>query len=68
MSIKFVPAWRRHPILLLLVVVGLIAVPAFEIWLLFKVADLIGVVPLVVFLVAEAMLGGWLMRREGTRA
>lgn len=46
----------------------LVAVPIFEVWLLLQVADQIGVLLTVGILVVEAVLGGWLMRREGGRA
>jgi UPF0716 protein FxsA len=46
----------------------LVTVPTFEIWLLFQVADQIGGWPTLGILVVEALLGAWLMRREGRRA
>ncbi len=52
------------PVLLVL----LIAVPIIEVWLLIQVGSVIGVLPTIAILVAEALLGGWLMRREGGRA
>lgn len=45
-----------------------IAIPIFEVWLLFRVGDVIGLVPTLIILIAEGFLGGWLMRREGRRA
>ena len=54
------------PLAVFLVLV--VAVPIFEVWLLIKVGDQIGVWPTVLILVVEAALGGWLMRREGSRA
>ena len=54
------------PLALFLVLV--VAVPIFEVWLLIQVGARIGVWPTVAILVAEAVLGGWLMRREGNRA
>ncbi|WP_152363993.1 FxsA family protein [Microlunatus speluncae] len=59
---------RRHPWLLPLLIVLLVAVPIFEVWLLIQVGQVIGVLPTLLILVAEAILGGWLMRREGNRA
>lgn len=59
---------RRHPWLLPLLLVLLIGVPILEVWLLIQVGQLIGVLPTLLILVAEAVLGGWLMRREGARA
>ena len=46
----------------------LVTVPTFEIWLLFQVADQIGGWPTLGILVVGALLGAWLMRREGRRA
>ena len=51
-----------------LVVVLLVAVPIFEVWLLIQVGQQIGVLATIGILVAEALLGAWLMKREGSRA
>ena len=59
---------RRHPWLLPLLIVLLIGIPILEVWLLIQVGQLIGVLPTILILLAEAILGGWLMRREGARA
>lgn len=61
-------ARRRSRLLPLLFVVLVIGVPVLEVWLLIQVGQLIGVLPTVAVLVAEAVLGAWLMRREGGRA
>lgn len=53
---------------LIVLVVLLVAVPTVEVWLLVQVAHQIGFWPTLAILVVEAALGGWLMRREGTRA
>lgn len=53
---------------LLIFVVLLIGVPTLEVWLLFQVADQIGIGWTLLILFGEAVLGGWLMRREGSRA
>ena len=53
---------------LALFVVLLVAVPILEVYLLVQVGQLIGVWWTVLILVAEAVLGGWLLRREGARA
>ena len=45
-----------------------VAVPILEVWLLIRVGNQIGVWPTVTVLVVEAVLGAWLMRREGGRA
>jgi UPF0716 protein FxsA len=59
---------RRHEWLWPVVVVALVAVPIFEVWLLIQVGQEIGLGPTIAILVAEAVLGGWLMKHEGTRA
>lgn len=53
---------------LALLVVLLIAIPTFEVYVLLQVGHRIGVLPTVVVLVLEAILGAWLTRREGARA
>jgi UPF0716 protein FxsA len=45
-----------------------VALPVLEVWLLIQVGYQIGLWPTLLILVAEALLGGWLMRREGGRA
>lgn len=59
---------RRQPWLLPLLLVALVAVPILEVWLLIQVGQAIGLLPTLLILIAEAALGGWLMRREGARA
>nr|WP_294694506.1 FxsA family protein [uncultured Friedmanniella sp.] len=54
------------PMVVLMVL--LVTVPTFEIWLLLQVAGQIGGWPTLGILVVEALLGAWLMRREGRRA
>ncbi len=53
---------------LVLFVFLLVTIPIFEVWLLLKVGERIGFWPTVAILLAEAVLGAWLMRREGARA
>lgn len=53
---------------LALFVVLLVALPIVEVYVLVKVGERIGVVWTVLILVVEAVLGGWLTRREGARA
>ena len=48
--------------------VGMVALPFVEIYLIVQVGQLIGVWWTLAILVGEALLGAWLMRREGTRA
>jgi UPF0716 protein FxsA len=59
---------RRGGWWLPLLLVLLVAVPIAEVWLLIQVGQVIGLLPTVLILVGEAVLGGWLMRREGSRA
>ena len=59
---------RRRPWLLPLLVVGFIVVSILEVWLLTTVGQAIGVLPTLVILLAEALLGAWLLRREGSKA
>lgn len=58
----------RRPWLVPVLVAAFIAIPIFEVWLLVEVGQTIGVIPTIIVLIAGAMLGGWLMRREGTKA
>ena len=53
------------PLVLLLLFV---AVPAAEIYVLVQVGQAIGALPTVLLLVADALVGAWLSRREGRRA
>ena len=53
---------------LMIFAVLLVCVPILEVWLLIAVSDQIGGWPLIAILVAEVLLGAWLMRREGSRA
>lgn len=46
----------------------LVAVPIIEVWILLRVGHAIGGLPTVAILVAEAAVGAWLMKREGSRA
>ncbi len=48
--------------------VAMVALPFLEIYLIVQVGQLIGVWWTLAILVGEAVLGAWLMRREGTRA
>ena len=66
-AMRSIPARRRRSRLLPLVVVLLVAVPILEVWLLIQVGQWLGVWPTVAILVAEALLGALLLRREGSR-
>jgi UPF0716 protein FxsA len=45
-----------------------IVVPLVEIYVIVQVGQLIGVIPTVLLLLVESLLGAWLVRREGRRA
>lgn len=47
--------------------VAFLVLPIVEIAVIIQVGQLIGVLPTVVLLVAESLLGAWLVRREGGR-
>ena len=53
------------PALLLLLFV---VVPVVEIWVIVLVGQAIGVVPTLILLLADAVVGTWLFRREGRKA
>jgi len=53
------------PLLLLLLFV---VVPVLEIWVIVQVGQAIGIVPTVVLLLADALLGAWLFKLEGRKA
>ncbi|MGJ6979215.1 FxsA family protein [Aestuariimicrobium soli] len=51
-----------------LLVVIFVGLPILEVFLLVKVGELIGVLPTIGLLVVTAVLGAWLMKREGAKA
>ena len=53
------------PLILLLLFV---VVPIVEIYVIVQVGEAIGVLPTIALLIADAVLGTWLFRREGRRA
>jgi UPF0716 protein FxsA len=53
------------PLLLLFLFV---IVPVVEIWVIVQVGQAIGIVPTLLLLIADAVLGTWLFRREGRKA
>lgn len=63
-SVRRTRSRARLPLLVAL----LVAVPIVEVWLLIQVGHGIGVLPTVAILVVEALVGAWLLRREGRRA
>ena len=58
----------RHGWPMVLLVVMLVAIPILEVWLLIKVGQQIGLLPTVLILIAQAIIGALLMRHEGSRA
>lgn len=58
----------RHGWPLVLLIVLLVTVPILEVWLLIKVGQQLGLLPTILILVAEAIIGALLMRHEGSRA
>ncbi|MEV4836845.1 FxsA family protein [Nonomuraea sp. NPDC049486] len=52
----------------LLLFLAFLAIPILEVWLLIQVGSVIGGWPTVGLLAAAALLGSWLVRREGRRA
>lgn len=49
-------------------VLALIVVPIVEIAVIVQVGSLIGVLPTIVLLLVESLLGAWIVKREGARA
>jgi len=49
----------------LLFVIAFIVVPVIELWLILQVGELIGVVPTILLLIADSLLGSWLVRSQG---
>ncbi|HHV21774.1 MAG TPA: FxsA family protein [Propionibacterium sp.] len=62
------PARPRRSWTIALLLVLLIAVPMAEIWTLLQVGSWIGLLPTIGLLLAIAVLGTWLSRREGGKA
>ena len=58
----------RHGWPLALFALLLIAIPILEVWLLVQVGQQLGLLPTVLILVVEAVIGVLLMRHEGSRA
>lgn len=59
---------RLRPLLLPVLVLLFILVSVLEVWLLTAVAARITVWATLLILIAEAVVGAWLMRREGSKA
>lgn len=52
----------------LLLVILFIVVPILELYVIIQVGQLIGVVPTLILLLADALFGSWLLKREGRSA
>lgn len=52
----------------ILLFLAFLVVPVLEIWLLIQVGQVIGGWPTVALLLADSLLGAWIVRREGRRA
>jgi UPF0716 protein FxsA len=52
----------------LLLLIAFVVVPIVEIWVIVQVGQAIGLVPTLVLLLADAVIGTWLFRREGRKA
>jgi UPF0716 protein FxsA len=52
----------------LLLILLFIVVPIAELYVIIKVGELIGVVPTLVLLLADALLGSWLLKHQGRSA
>ncbi|MCH1866878.1 FxsA family protein [Nocardioides sp. CFH 31398] len=61
------PRRRRSPVLTVLALTFLV-VPLVELFVLIQVGEVIGAWPTVGLLLLSAVVGGWLVRREGRRA
>jgi UPF0716 protein FxsA len=44
-----------------------IAVPIVELWLILQIGELLGVLPTIMLLLLDSLLGGWLVRSQGER-
>jgi len=52
----------------LLFVILFIAVPVIELWLILQVGDIIGVMPTILLLLLDSLLGAWLVKNQGGTA
>lgn len=59
---------RRRGWLAWLLIVAFVVVPLVEIWVLIQVGQVIGPWWTILLLIADSIVGGWLIRREGRRA
>jgi UPF0716 protein FxsA len=49
----------------LLFVILFIVVPVIELWLILQVGEMIGVVPTIILLLLDSLLGAWLVKNQG---
>jgi UPF0716 protein FxsA len=49
----------------LLFIILFIAVPVIELWLILQVGDMIGVMPTILLLLLDSLLGAWLVKSQG---
>lgn len=61
-------AARRRGVPLWLLAILFLAIPLLELYVLIQVGKVVGVGWTILLLVADSILGGWLIRREGARA
>lgn len=62
------PTRRRRPLWVWGVLVAFLVVPILELWVLIQVGQAIGVGWTLLLLVVDAVLGTWLIKREGAKA
>lgn len=62
------PTAGRRRLLLPALIIAFILISVAEVWLLTAVGARIGVLPTLLILIGEALVGAWLMRREGSKA
>ncbi|MFS3130383.1 FxsA family protein [Nocardioides sp. Bht2] len=59
---------RRRRIPLWVMALLFLVIPLLELWVLIQVGQVIGVGWTILLLIADSVLGGWLIKREGARA
>ncbi|CAM3197084.1 FxsA family protein [Nocardioides dubius] len=68
MSSFSVSRTRRRRIPLWLMALLFLVIPLLELWVLIQIGQVIGVGWTILLLIADSLLGGWLIKREGARA
>lgn len=61
-------AVRRRRVPLWLLALLFLIIPLLELYVLIQVGQVIGVGPTILLLIADSLIGGWLIKREGGRA